>query len=176
MKKFIPIAVFVLLVGLLGFGLTNDPKKVPSPLINKAAPTFSSSTLFEQQSFSSEQMRGKVWLLNVFASWCPSCRQEHHNINQFVMNNKTPVIGLNYKDEISDAEQFLEQFGNPYQLVALDPQGQVGMDYGVYATPETFLIDKKGMIRYKKIGPLSEQDLTQEIPKLIAQLEAESAK
>jgi len=173
MKKYIPISLFVLLVALLGFGLTNDPKEVPSPFIDKSAPEFNSSRLYSDEKISTSMMKGQVWMLNVFASWCPSCRSEHDLVNYYAGVSNIPVIGLNYKDEQNDAKDWLKQLGNPYTAIALDPEGDIGIEWGVYGTPESFIIDKKGMIRHKQIGPISEQALNDIIIPLVAKLEKE---
>ena len=175
MKRFLlPLVLFVALVIFLGIGLNRDPREVPSPLINKAAPDFSLSQLHEpQQSISSAQMRGKVWLLNVWASWCVACRQEHPVMVAFAKQNLVPIIGLNYKDQRADGIAWLEQLGNPYQVSAFDDKGRVGIDFGVYGVPESFLIDKKGVIRFKQIGPMTPDAIQSKLLPLIAQLNQE---
>lgn len=171
MKKYIPILIFALLVGLLAFGLTNDPKKVPSPFINKPAPEFVTGRLYAKEKISTAEMKGKVWLLNVFASWCVSCRAEHKLISQLAKDLPNfPIIGLNYKDEEKDAKAWLKYFGNPYSSIAVDLDGKIGIEYGVYGVPETFIIDKKGIVRHKQIGPVTQQSLTETIIPLLHQL------
>jgi len=174
LKKYIPIGLFVLLVALLGFGLTNDPKEVPSPFINKAAPEFSTNRLYSDETISVQGMKGKVWVLNVFASWCVSCRAEHVLITELAQKLTTPIVGLNYKDETQDAKQWLASFGNPYDMIAVDYKGSIGIDWGVYGVPETFIIDKKGVIRHKQIGPVTAQALNDIFFPLIEKLEKES--
>ncbi len=173
MKKYIPILLFALLVGLLAFGLTNDPKEVPSPFIDKPAPEFVTQRLYVDGEISTRQMQGKVWLLNVFASWCVSCRAEHKLITELSRTSSASVIGLNYKDEEQDAKKWLEYFGNPYAAIAVDLDGKIGIEYGVYGVPETFVIDKKGIIRYKQIGPVTAESLSEIIIPLLAKLEKE---
>jgi len=172
-NKYIPIGLFILLVAVLGFGLTNDPKKVPSPFIDKPVPPFDTTRLYQVDNISTESMKGKVWLLNVFASWCASCRSEHKLITDFVEQTKIPVIGLNYKDEAADAKKWLAYFGNPYYAVAVDRKGSIGIDLGVYGVPETFVMDKKGIVRYKEVGPVGPESLAKTIIPLVKKLEAE---
>jgi len=152
-----PLIIFAALVTLLAIGLTLNPRLVPSPLINKPAPEFELPLLLEQGSFSDKDFLGEVTLLNVFASWCISCRQEHEVI-KYLVRKGVRVVGLNYKDEPEDAKKWLAALGNPYYKVAADYDGLAGIDWGVYATPETFLIDKDGIIRHKVIGPLTDKE------------------
>ena len=176
MKNSLPLILFFLLVILLGVGLTLDPREVPSPYIGKAAPSFNLPKLYAStDSISLEDMKGKVWLLNVWASWCRACRSEHQVINRFVKNNQIDVIGLNYKDNADEAKQWLDDLGNPYVSVAVDRDGRTGIDWGVYGVPETFVIDKKGIIRYKNIGPVTQQSIDDTILPLIIDLEQEAS-
>ncbi len=154
LKRFLPLIIFAALAILLAVGLTLEPRKVPSPLIGKPAPEFELPLLLQQGSFSHKDFMGEVTLLNVFASWCVSCRQEHEVIKHLVSNG-VRIVGLNYKDEPEDAKRWLARLGNPYHVVIADYDGEAGIEWGVYATPETFLIDKDGIIRHKVIGPLS---------------------
>jgi cytochrome c biogenesis protein CcmG/thiol:disulfide interchange protein DsbE len=165
MKKFlIPLAVFVLLVGFLAVGLKLDPREVPSPLVGKAAPAFDLPVLSQpDKRFVPGDMRGKVWLLNVWASWCVSCRDEHPVLVELSKKAVLPILGLNYKDKGDEAQRWLKQFGNPYQLSVVDADGRIGIDYGVYGVPETYLIDTEGVIRYKQIGPLTQAILDQKV-------------
>jgi len=158
MKRFlIPLAVFVLLVGFLAVGLRLDPREVPSPLVGKAAPAFELPVLSQpDKRFVPGDMRGKVWLLNVWASWCVSCRDEHPVLVELSKKGVLPILGLNYKDKGDEAQRWLKQFGDPYQLSVVDADGRIGIDYGVYGVPETYLIDTQGVIRYKQIGPLTQ--------------------
>lgn len=153
----LPLAVFVVLAGFLFVGLGLNPREVPSPLIGKPAPAFQLMQLARSgQAFSPSQMQGDVWLLNVWASWCVACRVEHPLLVELAKKDVVPIIGLNYKDTRDAASGWLAQLGNPYQLSAVDSDGRVGIDYGVYGVPETFVIDKTGVIRFKQIGPITE--------------------
>ncbi|MFK5892736.1 MAG: DsbE family thiol:disulfide interchange protein [Pseudomonadota bacterium] len=172
-NKYIPILLFALLVGLLGFGLTNDPKMVPSPFIGKPAPEFVTGRLYVNEQISNQTLKGKVWLLNVFASWCVSCRSEHKIITELAKSSSVPIVGLNYKDEEADAKKWLKYYGNPYHSIAVDLDGKIGIEFGVYGVPETFVIDKKGIIRYKQIGPVTAEALSETIIPLLSQLEKE---
>lgn len=167
-KALIPLGLFVVLVVFLAIGLTRDPHEVPSPLIGKAAPDFSAPRLHApDQRFGAQQMLGKVWLLNVWASWCVSCRQEHPLLVELARRNIVPIIGLNYKDQREAGLGWLREHGDPYVLSAYDLDGRIGIDYGVYGVPETFVIDKAGVIRYKHIGPLTPDALDKTIlPKI----------
>jgi cytochrome c biogenesis protein CcmG/thiol:disulfide interchange protein DsbE len=158
----IPLVLFILLVGFLAIGLRHDPHEVPSPLINKPAPAFQLSQLSDSsKSFSAADMRGKVWLLNVWASWCVTCRDEHPLLLQYASSGALPIYGLNYKDKREDALAWLAELGDPYVLSAADTDGRVGIDYGVYGAPETYLIDRDGIIRFKQVGPVT-PDIWQE--------------
>jgi len=157
MNRFvIPLALFAGLVVFLAIGLGRDPHEVPSPLINKPAPAFQLPQVHEStKTFSAQEMRGKVWLLNVWASWCVSCREEHSLLLELARSGEVPLYGLNYKDQRNDAISWLNELGNPYLLSAADLDGRVGIDYGVYGAPETYLIDRDGVIRFKHVGPLT---------------------
>jgi cytochrome c biogenesis protein CcmG, thiol:disulfide interchange protein DsbE len=164
-KRFLwPLAIFVLLVGFLAVGLKLDPREVPSPLIGKPAPAFELPLLQQPgKRFTPGDMRGKVWLLNVWASWCVSCREEHPVLVGLSKRGVLPILGLNYKDKDEDARRWLQQFGNPYALSAVDADGRTGIDYGVYGVPETYVIDGEGVIRYKQIGPVTADVLEKKI-------------
>src|SRR5215831_7031474 len=141
-RLLIPLVVFVVLAGFLFVGLWRDPREVPSPLVGKPAPAFSLAQLHvPEKMLGADDMRGKVWLLNVWASWCVSCREEHPLLVELSQRKALPVVGLNYKDKDDEAQRWLRQFGNPYQLSAVDTDGRIGIDYGVYGVPETYLID-----------------------------------
>ena len=175
MMKFVkfgvPFLVFVILVGFFAIGLTRDPREVPSPLIDKAAPQFQLTRLESpDRKFSPEEMRGKVWLLNVWASWCVSCRVEHPLLVQMSRTQQVPIVGLDYKDQRADGMKWLATHGDPYLLSAFDDEGKVGIDYGVYGVPETFVIDKQGVIRYKQIGPITKEALETKILPLVKKL------
>jgi cytochrome c biogenesis protein CcmG/thiol:disulfide interchange protein DsbE len=152
----IPLALFIALVVFLFIGLQRDPHEVPSPLINRPAPAFQLPQLQEQtKTFTAQEMRGKVWLLNVWATWCVACRDEHPMLIEYAKSGAVPIYGLNYKDDRAAALQLLKEEGNPYVLNAFDADGRVAIDYGVYGAPESYLIDRDGIIRFKKIGPIT---------------------
>ncbi len=170
-KFLIPLALFGVLVVFLGVGLGLDPREVPSPLVNKPAPAFKVPQLEQPElQFASEDMKGQVWLFNVWASWCVACRQEHPVLMQFASQKLVPIIGLDYKDQRKDALGVLKRSGNPYDINAFDADGRVGIDYGVYGVPESYVIDKAGIIRYKHIGPISAEALEKTIIPLINEL------
>ena len=171
MRFAIPLGIFVLIVGLLAYGLQLDPKKVPSPLIGKPAPAFSLAKLDAPQQFLAQNdLLGQVWVLNVWASWCVSCRAEHVIITRLSALNLAPVIGLNYKDEPDAARRWLQQFGDPYTTSIMDADGRVGIDWGVYGVPETFIIGKDGLIKYKHIGPVTMESLKAEVLPVLHEL------
>jgi cytochrome c biogenesis protein CcmG/thiol:disulfide interchange protein DsbE len=173
MRRFLfPLVAFVVLAGFLAAGLRLNPREVPSPLIGKPVPSFRLAQLHASDKFiSAEDMRGKVWLLNVWASWCVSCRQEHPVLIDLNQQKKITIIGLNYKDERAAAMTWLNQHGgDPYLVSAVDADGRVGIDFGVYGVPETFLIDKNGVIRYKHIGPVTAEALKTKILPLAEEL------
>jgi cytochrome c biogenesis protein CcmG/thiol:disulfide interchange protein DsbE len=192
MNRFLwPLIGFVVLVALLAVGLNLNPREVPSPLVGKPAPGFSLARLdAPTQSFSPQEMQGKVWLLNVWASWCASCRQEHPVLVELAKRGTVPLVGLNYKEVRGDggidseklppadekrmviarASGWLAKHGDPYTLSVLDIDGRVGIDYGVYGVPETYVIDKAGIIRLKHIGPLTPDVLARRIEPLLTEL------
>jgi cytochrome c biogenesis protein CcmG/thiol:disulfide interchange protein DsbE len=173
LKFGIPLVVFVLLAGFLAVGLQRDPREVPSPFIGKAAPAFRLEQLHDARTaFAPEDMKGKVWLLNVWASWCVSCRIEHPLLVDMAAKKLVTIVGLNYKDKREDGLQWLTKFGDPYTLSAFDVDGKVGIDYGVYGVPETFVIDKQGVIRFKQIGPITPEALEKTLLPLIRSLNA----
>jgi cytochrome c biogenesis protein CcmG, thiol:disulfide interchange protein DsbE len=168
----IPLAIFVILMAFLYVGLSRDPREVPSPLLDKPAPAFALSQLHDPASkLTNADLKGKVWLLNVWASWCVSCRVEHPLLMQLAASKVVPVYGLDYKDKPDAGRAWLAQNGNPYTASAVDLDGRVGIDYGVYGVPETFLIDKQGVVRYKQIGPLTVDSLQQKILPLVRELQ-----
>ena len=168
----VPLAIFIVLVAFLAVGLGLNPREVPSALINKSAPAFELPQLHQPDKiFSQQDMKGKVWLLNVWASWCVSCREEHPVLMDLAKSNVVPIYGLNYKDPREDALAWLKQFGDPYALSIADRDGRVGIDYGVYGVPETFVIDKEGAIRYKQIGPVTPDALKNKILPLVKELQ-----
>jgi len=172
MKFAIPLLVFAALVAFFAVGLTRDPREVPSPFIDKPAPAFRLEQLHEPKAaFAPEDMKGKVWMMNVWASWCVSCRVEHPLLVDLARRNVVPIVGLNYKDKREDGIGWLAKFGNPYTLSAHDVEGRAGIDYGVYGVPETFVIDKQGVIRHKQIGPITPEALERKILPLIKKLQ-----
>lgn len=170
-KFLIPLILFVVLIGFLAVGLNRDPHEVPSPLINKLAPAFNLPQLDNpEKMFSPQSMKGQVWVLNVWASWCVACREEHPVLVEMGKLQMAPIIGLDYKDQRDDALTMLSRQGNPYLLSAFDADGRVGINYGVYGVPETYVIDKEGIIRFKHIGPITMDLLNQKIFPLLSEL------
>jgi cytochrome c biogenesis protein CcmG/thiol:disulfide interchange protein DsbE len=173
LRFILPLLVFVILLMFLWLGLSLNPREVPSPLIGKPAPPFQLARLDNPAQVVTEQdLRGQVWMLNVWASWCVSCIEEHPVLVQFARSGVVPIYGLNYKDQRDAAQAWLAKNGNPYSVSIVDPDGKVGIDYGVYGVPETYLIDKAGVIRYKQIGPVTPKVLSERILPLIKQLQA----
>ena len=168
MKRWLPLIVFAVLVGFFAKGLFLDPREVPSPFIGKSAPAFTLPLVGNAgATFSPADMKGKVWLLNVWAPWCVSCRQEHGALMNLAQMQAVPIVGLNWEDKGREAAQLLAQTGNPFLAVPDDLSGKVGIDYGVTGTPETYVIDKAGIIRMKHIGPISAEAWRNKIePKL----------
>jgi len=168
-----PLALFAVLLGFLAVGLNLNPREVPSPLIGKPAPAFALPRLDDPaQTITRDDLLGKVWVLNVWASWCVACREEHPLFVEYAKRSPVPLYGLNYKDQRPDAINWLQRFGNPYTASLHDLKGLVGIDYGVYGVPETFVIDKQGVIRYKHIGPVTPQVLRERIEPLLKELNA----
>ena len=156
LRYLIPLALFLALAVFLAIGLTRDPHELKSVLTNKPAPAFRLQQLkAADKTISNEDMRGKVWLLNVWASWCVACRDEHPWLIEYAKTGVVPIYGLNYKDKREDALAWLAELGDPYTASAVDLDGRVGIDYGVYGAPETYVIDQAGMIRLKHVGPIT---------------------
>jgi cytochrome c biogenesis protein CcmG/thiol:disulfide interchange protein DsbE len=173
MRFILPLVIFLVLAGFLYVGLGLDPHEVPSPLIDKPAPAFTLPELHNpKKQFSMQEMKGKVWLLNVWSSWCVSCKEEHPILLDLAQQNIVPIYGLDYKDKREDAEAWLNQAGNPYTLNVMDSDGRVGINYGVYGVPETYVIDKQGIIRYKQIGPVTGESLQAKILPMVAELQS----
>ncbi len=165
------IAGFIALVGLLALGLRLNPREVPSPLIGKPAPAFELPLLHQpDKTFSQKDMLGTVWVMNVWASWCPPCLVEHPVVSELARSGLVPVVGLNYKDARENALPWLKRNGDPFKVTVHDAAGRIGIDYGVYGVPETYVIDRKGIIRYKHIGPLTPQDAQKKLRPLIEEL------
>ena len=198
LRYVLPLVAFAALATFLAVGLTRDPREIPSPFIGKPAPAFRVAELHEPARIvTPEEMKGKVWMLNVWASWCVSCRVEHPILLDFSRKNAVPIVGLDYKELPRDVKAgdvlllndglivltvdmvrgeevhtTLGKLGNPYVASAFDEDGKVGIDYGVYGVPETFVIDKQGVIRYKQIGPVTPEALEQKILPLLRSLGA----
>ncbi len=172
LRLLLPLGIFVVLVVFLWVGLSRDPREVPSPLIDKPAPAFQLAQLHApDKQLSLADMKGQVWLLNVWASWCVSCRVEHPLLMELAKANLVPMVGLNYKDKNELGLAWLRQNGDPYTMSVVDADGRVGIDYGVYGVPETFVIDKNGVIRYKQIGPVTTEALEKKIIPLVRELQ-----
>jgi cytochrome c biogenesis protein CcmG/thiol:disulfide interchange protein DsbE len=170
-RLLVPLCAFILLGALLGAGLRLKPREIPSPLIGKAAPAFSLPLLSEsQRALASADLKGKVWLLNVWASWCTPCREEHPFLVALAREQIVPIYGLNYKDDPRAAQEWIQRLGNPYAESVLDRDGKVGIDYGVYGVPETFVIDRSGVIRFKHVGPLTREVWTRDLLPIVQQL------
>jgi cytochrome c biogenesis protein CcmG, thiol:disulfide interchange protein DsbE len=176
LRFLVPLAIFLVLTGFLAVGLKLDPRTVPSPLIGKPAPTFKLPRLDDPaQSVDRQSMLGKPWVLNVWASWCGPCREEHPVIVAFARTKTVTLVGLNYKDQRPDALGWLKELGNPYDVSLSDLDGRVGIDFGVYGVPETFVIDKAGIIRFKQIGAVTPEVLQTKIVPLLKQLSGDAA-
>ena len=176
MTRYLPLFAFIVLAAFLLVGLTLNPRQVPSPLIDKPAPTFQLNHLHKpDEVMASSDNLGKVWMLNVWASWCVACRDEHPLLVQLAKSKIVPIYGLNYKDERNTAMQWLKRYGDPYTVSIVDSDGKVGIDYGVYGVPETYVIDKKGIIRHKQIGPVTVDSLQNTIIPLIIELQKQAA-
>jgi cytochrome c biogenesis protein CcmG/thiol:disulfide interchange protein DsbE len=172
-RYLLPLGIFGALVALLFVGLSLNPREVPSPLIDKPAPAFTLPQLQDAgKNLSRQDLLGKVYLLNVWASWCVSCRDEQPVLTEFARGKQVELYGLNYKDQRADAQRWLQMFGNPYIASAFDADGRVGIDWGVYGVPETFVVDRSGVIRYKHIGPVTQNDLDTKIMPVVRKLQA----
>lgn len=172
MKRFLlPLGLFLALAVFLGLGLQRDPREVPSPLIGKPAPDFALPTLGDpQRSLRKQDLLGQVWMLNVWASWCSACREEHPVLVDFAQRKAVPIYGLNYKDERAAGLGWLQAGGDPYVASLFDQDGRLGIDFGVYGVPETFIIDRAGVVRYKHIGPITPDVIQREIEPLLRKL------
>lgn len=179
-KQLVPLILFVVLFGLFGIALVKmqsgeyNPREIPSVLIDKPAPQFTLSALSDpQKTVGTDDLKQEVSMFNVWASWCVACRQEHPVLNEIARQGTVPIYGLNYKDTRPAAQEWLDRLGNPYVDSAFDEKGRVGIDWGVYGVPETFIVDKRGMIRYKHIGPVTRDDWKNKMLPMIQQLKAE---
>ncbi len=175
-RAWLPMVVFAILVAFLYKGLSLNPREIPSPLIDKPAPEFKLPRLFQMnETLGKQDLLGRVWLMNVWASWCVACKQEHPVLNALAKSNAVPIVGLNYKDDNQKGKDWLKNFGDPYNVVIVDQDGRAGIDWGVYGVPESFVVDKKGMIRKKFTGPLTPESVKQELLPLVRQLNQESS-
>ena len=172
--SYLPLAVFALMAVFLGIGLTMNPRDIPSPLIGKPVPKFSLPPVKGRSlGLASSDLKGEVSLVNVFASWCVACREEHPVLMELGKKGIVPIHGLNYKDKPNDAQAWLDELGDPYTRTGADIDGRVAIDWGVYGVPETFVVDRNGVIAYKQIGPITPEVLKEKILPLIAKLQAE---
>ncbi|MBW8311867.1 MAG: DsbE family thiol:disulfide interchange protein [Rhizobium sp.] len=175
-KRLLPLLAFALLAVLLGLGVLRnsgkDTSAIPSPLVGKPAPAFSLPVLGEPDRLvTNEDLRGEPYLLNVWGSWCPACRDEHPVITELAQSGRIKVVGYDYKDEPEDAQRWLQQFGNPYSLVIADQDGRAALDWGIYGAPETFLVDAQGVIRWKFVGPITPEVVQQQLLPVLETLE-----
>jgi cytochrome c biogenesis protein CcmG, thiol:disulfide interchange protein DsbE len=171
LRYLVPLALFIVLAVFLYRGLFLNPREVPSPFIGKPAPQFTLAQLAQpDKPFGPADMQGQVWMLNVWASWCVACLQEHPLLVDLAKKKSVPIVGLNYKDKPDAATGWLAKWGDPYDVSVKDLDGRVGIEYGVYGVPETFIIDKGGVIRYKHIGPISPEAWANKMLPLIEQL------
>lgn len=173
MRFLLPLTAAAGLLVVLGFGLTMNPRLVPSPLINKPAPAFTLPTLGPTGTTFTQARFGEhpVSIFNVWASWCVACRQEHPLLMRLSQEIETPIYGLNYKDSRANAHTWLRRLGNPYRAIAFDQSGTTGIDWGVYGVPETYIVDNHGIIRYKQIGPITERVWRETLQPLIERLQ-----
>ena len=171
LRFLIPLALFGVLAAFLAVGLKLDPREVPSPLIGKPAPKFALALLDDpNRTLKREDLLGKVWIMNVWASWCAACRDEHPLLVEFARSKRVPIYGLNYKDTREAGRQWLGRFGNPYDASLFDQDGRVGIDWGVYGVPETFIVDREGLIRFKHIGALTPEVMRSKVEPVLRQL------
>lgn len=174
LRFLVPLAVFLAIAVLLAVGLTLDSERVPSPLVGKPMPAFALPAVDSpERTVRPADFRGSPWLLNVWATWCVSCRAEHEVLMEAARRHDAIIVGLGYKDEREAAIEWLRERGNPYVVSAHDPDGRTGIDLGVYGVPETYVVDAGGVIRYKHIGPVSWRDLRERILPLLDELETE---
>ncbi len=174
LRLLLPIAICAGIGWFLFKGLERDPRQVPSPLIGKPAPAFSLPQLEQAGHWSPDAMRGQVWLLNVWGSWCGACVIEHPLLNELAQAKLVPIVGLAWKDPPDHSLAWLRKHGNPYAVVISDREGKAAIDWGVYGAPETFLIDRQGVIRYKQIGPFTPEIIRDELLPLLRKLQKSS--
>lgn len=172
LARYLPLLVFFVIAVFLGIGLTMNPRDIPSPLIGKPVPQFSLPPVKGRTAgLATEDLRGQVSIVNVFASWCVACRQEHPILMQLSQQSVLPIHGLNYKDKPGDAQAWLDELGDPYTRTGADIDGRVAIDWGVYGVPETFIVDREGHIAYKHIGPITPEVLRDKIMPLVTKLQ-----
>ena len=175
LRFLIPAALFAVIAIFLLRGLDRDPRELPSPLIGKAAPAFTLPVLGDaSRSWSPEAMRGKVWLMNIWGSWCAACQIEHPQLNDLARKGTVPIVGMAWKDKPQASSAWLQRFGNPYSVVISDVDGNAGIDWGVYGAPETFVVDKKGTIRFKHVGPITPELMQTRLLPLVRELQEAS--
>jgi cytochrome c biogenesis protein CcmG/thiol:disulfide interchange protein DsbE len=173
LRYLVPMGIFLGVLGFLFVGLGLNPREVPSPLVGKPAPAFQLPRLDDPaQTVGRNDLLGKVWMLNVWASWCAPCREEHPLLVEAAKQRLVPIVGLNYKDDPRNGDEWLRKLGDPYQHVAVDRDGRVAIDYGVYGVPETFVIDRDGIVRLKHIGPLTPEVWAKDVLPLISKLKS----
>ncbi|RUM82336.1 MAG: DsbE family thiol:disulfide interchange protein [Candidatus Thioglobus sp.] len=171
MGKFLPLALFIVLAYFLLDGLGRDTKKLPSPLIGKIFPNLDVVDFHTEEKYAiQDKLKGRVSLVNVWASWCVTCRAEHKMLNDIAATSDLHMVGINYKDTKKEGKRFLDILGNPFKFIIFDQQGKLGLELGVYATPETFIIDQQGVIRFKHIGEITPTIWKNEILPLISKL------
>lgn len=175
LKFVIPLLIFGAIAWFLFKGLSRDPREIPSPLIGKPAPSVSLPLLADAQAapWTTEQMRGQVWLLNVWGTWCAGCKVEHPVLNEMARQKLAPIVGVAWRDNSEAAQQWLKSYGDPYAVNVADSSGRAAIDWGVYGAPETFVIDKKGVVRDKIIGVITRESLSTRLMPLISKLQAE---
>ncbi len=168
----VPLAAFLMLAAWFAIGLTRDPSKLPSALLDRPVPDFALPALAgsDVPALTSAALQGKVSLVNVFASWCVPCRAEHPILMRLARENGVPIYGISYKDKAADSLRFLRELGNPYAAIGHDESGRVGIEWGVYGVPETFVVDRAGRIRHKHVGPITPKDLQDRLLPLMAEL------
>jgi cytochrome c biogenesis protein CcmG/thiol:disulfide interchange protein DsbE len=174
LKFLIPLLVFAGIAWFLLEGLSRNPREIPSPLIGKPAPAVSVARLDDPANrWTPQDMKGQVWLLNVWGSWCSGCKVEHPLLNDFARQGIAPIVGFAWKDKPEASKEWLAKLGNPYQISVADVEGKAAIDWGVYGAPETFVIDKNGVVQDKHIGPLTPDALSQRLIPLIRKLQAQ---
>ena len=174
MRRLLPFVAFLALAIALAAGLSHDPRALPSALVGRAAPAFELAVLDgEGRSVNVGELRGQVWLFNVWASWCAPCQLEHPVVAGLAQRARVPVYGLNYKDQPAAARAWLQRLGDPYAATLVDPQGRTAIDYGVYGVPETFVIDRQGVVRFRHAGPLTPEMVERRLLPLLRELQGE---